>query len=134
MQTETPIDYSKFEVIYRTSFPMYHIYKFINVIPYRTGNVVFHIGEDKFMLEISAEQLEKHATNTKEECISAAINNTTGFLKHVSYLYKHEGKFGKYNIKTQTFEPFRDKNDEAKVHLFYYNTISMANKDGYRIC
>ena len=112
---------------------MYHTYKFINVVQYakykhNKDSIVFSNNNNKYVLDISLEQMSKYSYLTKEECIEKA-----NVRKDAWYLYKHDGKYGRYNIETQIFEQFDDIDGEAKVHSFYYNTVSLFDAGGYQI-
>jgi hypothetical protein len=119
-----------FEIIYRNSIPPVHTYQFINVLPCNPKDAGFSIDNERYKLDISTENVKWYAGTTKEYCVSKTINESKMFLKHMWYLYKHEGKFGRYNIEKQLFEPFEDTTAEQMVHEFYYNTMSAA---GYTI-
>ncbi len=123
------MNYSNFELIYRNSIPPTHTYQFINVVNDTTRaneeNIIFTIDQEKFILEVSLESARIYPGSSKEKGVDRAINESRQFCKNAWYLYKHEGKFGRYHIERQTFEPFDDADAAAqKVHTFYYKTMS----------
>lgn len=133
------INYSNFQVIFRNSIPMYITYKFINVVPYmkykHKDAIIFSIDKEPFILEVSVESVDFYSHKTidglqmkssKEECVENSIKGNPIFLKHAAYLYKsNSGRFGRYNIETQIFEPFDDVNSETMIHQFYFNVASL---------
>ena len=133
------INYSNFQVIFRNSIPMYITYKFINVVPYmkykHQDAIIFSIDNEHFILEVSVESVDFYSHKTidglqmkssKEECVENSIKGNPIFLKHAAYLYRStSGRYGRYNIETQIFEPFDDVNSETMIHQFYFNVASL---------
>lgn len=133
------INFSNFQVIFRNSIPMYTTYKFINVVPYvkykHQDAIVFSIDNEPFILEVSVENVDFYSHKTidglqmkssKEECVENSIRGNPIFLKHAGYLYKSKsGRYGRYNIETQIFEPFDDVNSETMIHKFYFDVSSL---------
>jgi hypothetical protein len=123
------MNYSNFELIYRNSIPPTHTYQFINVVNNDNAtdeNLVFTIDQEKFILEVSLESAKIYPGSSKDKGVDRAINESRQFCKNAWYLYNQEGKFGRYHIERQTFEPFDDDANAAaqKVHEFYYKTMS----------
>ena len=125
------MNYSNFELIFRNSIPPAYTYQFINVSSYVAArdesNVVFTIDQEKYVLEVSLESARIYPGSSKEKGVDRAINECRQFCKNAWYLYNHEGKFGRYHIERQTFEPFDDADAAVhKVYEFYYKTLSFV--------
>jgi len=121
------MNYSNFELIYRYSIPPVQTYQFINVVSQKKGEanpVVFTIDQEKYVLETSLESAKIYPGSPKEKCVDRAINESRQFCKGAWYLYSHHGKYGRFQIETQTFEPFDDPDAAQKVREFYYKTLS----------
>ena len=84
----------------------------------------FESEEKKYVLEISTERLNRYHYLSKEECVSQEITGKYKIFNNDNwYLYKHDGKYGKYHINTQTFVAF-DGDVTHKVLEFYYKKMS----------
>ena len=120
------INYSGFELIYRNTYSLNHTYDFITVLPFVYNSIgpVFESEGKKYVLEISTERLNRYHYLSKEECVSQEITGKYKIFNNDTwYLYKHDGKYGKYHINTQTFVAF-DGDVANKVHAFYYEKMS----------